>query len=253
MPLGLSLGVSQQLSHKLSPRLTKKAKQLIQLLKTLRAPSFPSAITGVPGIEMAHEMLLQQNAKGVIIGGIAEAILHGDGKSLLAKHKDVDVLVVSDSFVLSQPFEGGVDWWLPQNRRVRFFTEASSGEAAVRYWSNGYGCCLCFGAVLNPNLPAGLYLPSASFVHSLRMHEAINGVKHATPVDSDTEDRLAGVLMQRLSNGPCVTSQRLFKERCFLWCRGVNRHSDYVHANTIGFLPIPLEVAMAVRGGNFID
>jgi len=118
--------------------------------------------------------------------------------------KDVDVLVPSQEFVLDEPFEAGIDWWLPTTKRVRAWSDGSYTEKDETWFSNGNGVALHFGAVFPRTLEPGLYLPNSKFLESALEHELVHGFKHPQRVEGETldhlQERIAGITCSDLSD-----------------------------------------------------
>ncbi len=239
-----------------APQLRQEVKALLRLAqRTFRHEGLPSATRGEEGLRVAQKLLIEREAVGILIGGLAESVWRGFGWKRLERHKDVDVLVLSSTFSLKKKFESGIDWWLPNDARVAFSSDFGSGSTPVRYWDNANGVCLSFGAGCNPCLPPGLYLPNADFLIAMRMHEVIDGVKHPGPIDDSAVNGLRDVLFQRYHKGLSGMARqvRAFFGGCILFEQQTMRNADEpVEKRAIGFLSHRFEVTSAIRKGNFL-
>src|SRR3989338_7233339 len=107
--MGLSL--SQGMYHQQRCSLTLEQRQALQcmlsLRQTLKDPEFPDSVKGLYGLQEAHTILKDNNSRGILIGGLSEAIWNRNvTTSELSAHKDVDVAVLDDYFQ-PEDFEGG--------------------------------------------------------------------------------------------------------------------------------------------------
>jgi len=120
MSIGLSLGCYPTQKHSLSHSQRLYLNQVLEQLQTLRHPEFPNAAKGLDGMLAADSILKSRNSSGVLIGGLCEEVWNQQTKPEdLLKHKDVDVLVLNPEFELQQNFEGGIDWWLEKQGRIK--------------------------------------------------------------------------------------------------------------------------------------
>tara|TARA_Y100000031_G_C8164741_1_gene358742 strand:+ start:216 stop:1004 length:789 start_codon:yes stop_codon:yes gene_type:complete len=172
--LGMGLGHYQRLEqrHYLSHAQKLGLKQLLKLELKLKHPEYPNAVKGLEGMQIAHQILQEREASGVLIGGLSEAVWNQRRKEEdLYKHKDVDVLVLDDAEV--DKFEGGVDWWLPERGKITLKSDYGSVEGVDKQWYvNGNGVVLSFGAQKHDQLPPGLYIPDSEWVIDMREAEA---------------------------------------------------------------------------------
>ncbi len=147
-------------------------KQLLLLEQKLKHPEYPNAVKGFGGMRVAHQILQEREASGVLIGGLSEAVWNQRRKEDdLYKHKDVDVMVLDDIDV--DKFEGGVDWWLPKRGKITIKSEFWSMKGVDQQWyANGNGVVLSFGAKKQNQLPPGLYIPDSEWVIDMRESEA---------------------------------------------------------------------------------
>jgi len=114
MGFGLGLSLSQRctLGHRLKHSQKLGLKLLLE--QKLNHPEYPNMQKGLQGMQIADKILKERNARGVLIGGLSEAIWNQKRKlDELIAHKDVDVAVLDNHFELNKPFENGIDWWLP--------------------------------------------------------------------------------------------------------------------------------------------
>jgi len=250
------LALRMQLTQRMEPRiqLSQEVKILLRLQQTVfRHGPFANAARGKLGLCRAHEILCARGAVGLVIGGIAESLWRGYGWQRLEKHKDVDVLVISNGFELSQPFEGGIDWWLPTDERIRARTDSGDLISPVRFWSNGNGVCLAFGASSHADLAPGLYAPSPDFLSAMRAHEVIDGVAHPAGTEISGEDNFLELLSRRYSQGFSQQTRRFFDPRVFALSKLIAASDEALDPSTIGILQLRYEIAAAVRAGNFVS
>jgi len=203
-----SMSLLQATSLVQSTRLTHSQRHELKLLLSHRqelsgAPP-PNALRGVEGIRAANLILRDRNAVGILIGGLADAVWHPRRTAKeLAAHKDVDVMVFDPDFKLQEPFEGGIDWWLPQEGRIRLSSDASRVENyKVTWWENGNGLVLNFGIKLvsrwGKPLP-GLHIPLPDWVVRMRMEEALARVDENRV--AALEDEVLEALQRRFYKG----------------------------------------------------
>lgn len=167
------------LAKKKALRLDMQQKLTLRKLLTFRQelchPEFPNAARGFEGMLEAHRLLQERESAGVLIGGLAHSVWNRMRKQeQLDEHKDVDVLVLSRELELEKPFEAGIDWWLPQRRRVNIRTHGSSVDRNMTWYQNGNGLVLQFGLRVREQeyLFPGLYLLEPELVVSMRLSEA---------------------------------------------------------------------------------
>ncbi|MFT4310624.1 MAG: hypothetical protein ACMXYC_03255, partial [Candidatus Woesearchaeota archaeon] len=179
-------------------------RQLMQLRQKLKDPSIPNPVRGLEGMLVAHELLQQRGACGVLIGGISEAIWNPKRKpGELYKHKDVDVIVLDDHFKLQEKFERGIDWWMPQSSKINIRDDVSRMYGVTQKWyENGHGIVLSFGVnnnLLSKPLSPGLYIPDSEWVIDMRICEAYANIDHGViEVDEDTLDKYKDKLRNRI-------------------------------------------------------
>lgn len=175
----------------LDTKQTLGLKQLILLSQTMRSPDDFESTKGIKGMEVAHEILSSRNAVGILIGGLAGSLWKQTKK--LASHKDVDVMVATESFNLKENFEGGIDWWLPTIDRLRVNYATGIGEnIPCKWWENGNGVVLFFGIEqVAENLEGGLYLPTRKWFEDMRLTEALSRVDPTVEgvIDEEVIDR----------------------------------------------------------------
>lgn len=178
MKLDLTLGFHQTLQETLS--LKMELKSLLELSQTLRhgPHDVPAIKRGLEGMICADEILKRRRAVGILIGGLSEAIWNQQrNPDELSAHKDVDVMVLDPSFRLKEPFEGGIDWWLPKSQELIIEGAGSRIEKSqTTWWQNGNGVILSFGAETNEPLPPGLSILDICMVTSMRITEVLANV-----------------------------------------------------------------------------
>jgi hypothetical protein len=146
-------------------------KQLISLRQELVSPVPMDMAKGLEGMNQAHEILQKKEASGVLIGGLSEAVWNQRRKpEELSDHNDVDVLVIDD--VKIEKFEGAIDWWLPEEGMIKTSSAYSSSSTMFQKWYvNGNGVVLSFGAQKRYSLQPGLYIPDYDWVIEMREAE----------------------------------------------------------------------------------
>lgn len=183
LKMDLSVGCYQicEQRHCLSLDQKLALKQLLLLEQKLEHLEYPNAIKGLEGMQTAHQILQKRGASGVLIGGLAEAVWDPQRKPEdLYEHKDVDVAVLDDHFELGENFEGGVDWWMPQNGKITLKSDASTVKGIQKRWyKNEMGFILSFGINKNTQLSPGLYLPNSKWVVYMREYEVSANVDYS--------------------------------------------------------------------------
>ena len=190
-------------SQSLWQRLSHEQKQELRLMlsQKLLKDDFIGA-KGLEGMKTAHKVLREHGESGILVGGLSKEIWNIRRKPAdLEKHKDVDVLALGFSFNPS-PFEGGIDWWLPQGpKEISYYVSDSSKvfETTAIWWENGNGVVMDFGIkdlCAQPKLEPGLYLPSPEWVISMRAQEM--GTKVAYPVADGSLEVLVAKLTKTI-------------------------------------------------------
>lgn len=139
----------QMMKFNLTPRFELRQEQRMAHLQILCAPKPPDAVCGIEGMKIADSLLKEMGAVGMLIGGLAKELWSGvSDEERLAKHKDVDVLVLSyDCIFHPKKWMGGIDWWVSHDREQRP--------------TNGNPVGLLWRVQLDSharNIPKGLYL-----------------------------------------------------------------------------------------------
>jgi len=156
MSLQMVMGTRQYLSaaHKL------ELKSLLALSQKSRHGIIPEAATGFEGMEIADDILKREGAVGVLVGSLAEGVW-SQKRTLeqLSAHRDVDVLVTDSKGESIDRFEGGIDWWLPEEGSI----DLLRGSAPVRgygtnWWENGFGVVCPVGVKVLSEPKPGLYI-----------------------------------------------------------------------------------------------
>lgn len=152
-------------------------------------PEFKDAAVGLEGMKAADGILKNKKAPGVLIGGLAETIWSQKTKiEDLLKHKDVDVAVLDKKFALTEPFEGGIDWWLPETCKITTLSPWHyMHEIDITRHTNGNGITLSFGIGMMRALEPGLYIPGAEWVVDMRAAEALANMECG--VDDDVFEK----------------------------------------------------------------
>jgi len=169
---GIELQHGMYQRHYLSNQAKIALKHLMSLEQKLREPGPPYSAKGLVGLRESDELLRQRDAKGILIGGIAEAVWNLRRKpDQLSQHKDVDVMVLDEYFKLTKDFEKGIDWWVPETGRITIRSDVTDYERDKTWWANGNGVVLGFGIEQRHNLKPGLYIPSHEWIINMREYE----------------------------------------------------------------------------------
>lgn len=162
-----------RLEAELEKKRENQLKYLVSVFERARHPEIPKALRGMEGIARSDSMLRERNAVGILIGGLAASAWNERSDyEALAKHKDVDVLVITPEFHISQNFEGGIDWWLWST-----YQDEEKKKQGIRWRSSPGRIKLKFGVSYNPAqeekpLPSGLYIPNSDWIIQMRRIEA---------------------------------------------------------------------------------
>lgn len=185
-------GMEQGMRHYLSREQRKVLAQIMSMRQELRDPEFPNAVKGYEGMVIADEFLRTQGVRGILIGGLSEAIWNRTRKlEELAQHKDVDVLILDKDFQLDEPFQEGVDWWTYDSRRISIRRDAGEIEHTREYWTNANNVILNFEFVPfgNINQSSGLYLLDRNLVIDMRYNELASKIGNVQiSEDSDVSE-----------------------------------------------------------------
>lgn len=189
MYLGLSLRQENRLTLDVEQK--HALKYMLQLMLELRHEDLPEMVKGFDGMQVADEVLKQKQARGVLIGGLSEAIWNQRRRVAdLYEHKDVDVLVLDEGFVLDHAFQGGIDWWLREKERIDYSTYYGSSNRDVNFYRNANDVVLSFDLrFFNEDLDPGLYILSQSHVVRMRLCEVLSRIDYGVvniDIDSDT-------------------------------------------------------------------
>mgnify|MGYP001613251481 CR=1 FL=1 len=181
--LGFGLTLSQKctLGHRLKH--TQKLGFKLLLEQKLNHPEYPNMLKGLEGMKTADKILKEKNARGVLIGGLSEDIWNQRRKlDELIAHKDVDVAVLDNHFELNEPFEHGIDWWLPQTEELFFKSEFSKKKLIQSWYENSAEVILSFGMKINinydKNLLPGLYISDSDWVIKMKLYESLAHVDY---------------------------------------------------------------------------
>lgn len=175
--MGMGFSLMQIPEMKQTVSLSQTQKQTLKYILSLRLelvhPEFPNMSKGLEGMIKAHEILQDRDSVGVLIGGLSEEVWNQRRTPEdLYKHKDVDVLVLTDHFNLSKQFEGGIDWWLPREEKLSIKSPYTIMEnVPVRWYTNGFDVPLSFGSTQRIGLEPGLYIPGPEWVFNMREAE----------------------------------------------------------------------------------
>jgi len=234
--MGLSQRIEQR--QRLGFEQKQQLQNLLQLELKLRSPEIPEARKGVEGMRVANHLLEERNAVGVLIGGVASEVWKkGSNLESLAQHKDVDVLVFDDSFELRDPFEGGVDWWLPHHHVFEKLVSNYGGRmlnVSVDWFENGFGAKLYYTlhTITDEPLSPGLYIPTADVITSIRGCEVDVALSFSPGVEESDQsvfEAFARKVRAQMTVHLMPELKQPFKKRIlssdFLYPEGVDRDS----------------------------
>ncbi len=248
--MGFESGLGFGLRHELRPQLRLEQKQalkhLLELRLTLRHEGFfKDAVQGIEGMRVADGILTDQGLRGLLIGGLAEAVWNPrHTQKDFDTHKDVDVLVAESPDVGKiNRLQGGVDWWLPQEEYMKIYHRGvDSTEEGVRcFWENAYGVRLAFGVhndYFNDFAP-GLYLPDPSFVIGMRKAEVFAKIStEKVSIDYDVEEAFTEKLEKSIKydRAPVVKKVKSWDEDTLVTVNALDDfgHETYVAINSVG-------------------
>lgn len=204
MMFGLHMELQPQMSlaAELKPQQKAKLETLmnLQLLLQDSHGEIPSAAHGIEALKEADRILSERNAVGVVAGSVIKSLWSTDSEPDIDQHKDIDVLVLSPNFTLQQPFEGGIDWFLPEERRLEIVSGKghSSINKTVRYWVNGNGVFMRAGIVPDDQvhkMTRGLWIADVDFYKQLTEAVALN---YFNPDVTDFDDEVLAAFRQEL-------------------------------------------------------
>ncbi|MFA5117530.1 MAG: hypothetical protein WC695_01625 [Candidatus Omnitrophota bacterium] len=187
-PIGMELTL--QLRQELSSKQKIQLKQLLKFDPELTEPVPPLAAVGEEGLLVADRILKKHNAVGIVVGSVSKDLHNRLKKDAdLKEHKDIDVVVLTKGVSLSAPFEGGIDWWLPEDVTVNTKTYKGSSENEQRtIYVNGNGVFLRCASIKDyGNLKPGLHLPSRDFLIDLTFDTSLSFVDESVEIDVDVE------------------------------------------------------------------
>lgn len=179
MGMRLETGLSLKQEVRLAAQQRLKLKQLLELRLELRSPEPQEAKKGLEGIGIANQLLEARGLRGILIGSLAEDIWKTSNIDSLARHKDVDVAVLSEpgKSVKISRFEKGIDWWLPETGRLKVRDGGTVIEGELQWWENGNGVVIGVGLELAAEelaaLPVGLSIPTPRWMINMRVAEIL--------------------------------------------------------------------------------
>ena len=212
------------LSFNQTLRLKAQQKVQLQTLITLSQKLWETplrnreASLGLKGLQAADEILKKHHAVGIVIGSTAAALHKRLTKDEdLEKRSDIDVLVLDPGFHLEDPFEGGIDWFVPVDISYSWKKEGTRAENVnARIYVNGNNVFV--RARLHPyirDLKKGLYLPSRDALISLTLAAVMGSIDHSrVEMEDEVMDALATKLDQLIGHSLSpVWSAHLGKNR----------------------------------------
>lgn len=154
----------------------------LELKQALQEPGPASAARGFAGMRIAHDILTDSGLPGLLIGGLARKAWISPNRSALSSRKDVDVVVLRrDPDRFPSRFEGGIDWWLPDENG---------------FLTNGNGVELIFVVGERLRLKPGLYLPQPEALWSWRQAEHLAFGKERTIRDAYPRLRVRPLILE---------------------------------------------------------
>ena len=256
MQLSLNAGMYQRLeqSQRLKQGQKLQLKQLLELSQKLVLPEFPNPTTGMEGLRVAHKILQEKEACGILIGGVLKAVLKYRNLMYINSRKDVDVMVFNEGVEFND-FEGGIDWWLPQSAGIRAMTDASTIDVNVKWWKNANNIVLSFGidGVFKREwyrteeefqskefYKPGLYIADKGFFEKMKQEELKANIDSRVCVDKVVFDRFNSEISKGLHYHPDRSIEDKFTFK--------HEFGSFPFEIT----PIPREYLIAIRNGKFI-
>ncbi len=237
MGLGLRLVLIQKHELRLTHAQRQQLSTLLLQLQLLRHPEFPGAARGLEGMLAGHRLLVERNARGILVGGLSEDVWNSrTTPEKLAAHKDVDIMVLDPHFSLERKLEAGVDWWLPRTERVSYRTDKGFGDVVLTFYQNAFGITLSFGARLlapeSQGLEPGLYIPNREFVINMRCHEATDKVGESVEIEERAQERNKEKLQMRIHE---------------MLPKFINTALKKIWDFDLEFIPLPAEYLISIR------
>lgn len=134
-------------------------RQTLELRPPLGVDCPPDPVRGFNGMAAAHSICKRLGVAGLLIGGIARKAWTGKHRGAISPRKDVDVIVLSsDEKYHPKRFEGGIDWWLPNEE-----------------WHlvNGNDCVLIYSVIPLVALEPGLHIATPDMLYMWRQREKV--------------------------------------------------------------------------------
>ena len=224
-------------------------KQLLAQRQNLRHPEYPGAVKGLEGMQAAHQILQEKEASGVLIGGLAEAVWNQRRKPEdLYTHKDVDVAVLDDHFKIYNDFEGGIDWWMPQDGRISVNYESGKVEGIYQRWyQNANNAVLSFGLTKNADLDPGLYIPGSRWVVDMREAEAEANVDHGR-ADAEFDEEVFIAFRQKIREKVKTRLPRFIRETFAGYILSEHYQDYYDEITTVDIEWFNLPKIRAIKG-----
>jgi SAM-dependent methyltransferase len=194
MSFGPSLSQGMALSQELVPQQRMLLETVLEQIQELEEnePEPEKARKGLEGLVEADRILKECGAIGIVVGSISAALYGADTTvSVLSGHSDVDVAVLTPGFEIREPFEGGIDWWLPVKLSPQHMIEDAGGRRVETIFVNANDCFIRAGMKLNTSymdvqeMKPGLYLPKKSFLVDITRAVAMASIDSRVEVDDD--------------------------------------------------------------------
>lgn len=192
MAFGPSLSQGMELSQGLVPQQKMLLESVLEQIQELdeNEPEPEKARKGLEGLVEADRILKERGAIGIVVGSVSAA-LYGTDVTVpgLAGHPDVDVVALTPGFKVQEPFEGGIDWWLPMELPRQHNIEDAGGDRLERIFVNSHNYFIRAGMKLNMNfkdvkeMKPGLYLPEKNFLVDLTRAVAMASIDSRIEVD----------------------------------------------------------------------
>ncbi|GEM_PF-4107365 len=133
---------------------------------------------GIEALREADRILKKRNAVGIVIGSIGEYLWNRSFETSASfNSEDLDVAVLTPRFQLQKSFEGGIDWWLPVDRKITVPHGPALVQKVFTLFVNGNDIFIRSGIGTDLNrvleFPPGLYLPPRQFLVDLTLHTAL--------------------------------------------------------------------------------
>lgn len=163
------LGPDYRMSPEYKAEVAKKVGAWLELVSPKEPYEIDAPIKGLEGLEKADSVLREQGVAGFLIAGVLGDLWSKDSvnKKSLAKHKDVDVVVLDPEFRLEKRWQYGIDWFSPKKEGLM-----SAGYGFEYMFKAGPPIVLNYKIEQKEKLDPGLWIPDAILYSKMRFVEA---------------------------------------------------------------------------------